>query len=172
MQDRVAQAYQGLVYMDFERELMESRGYGEYERLNPALLPKIYVAYRTSLGEGTEVFHSNFRDRWERGDPEVLEAIRSWADYAKQGKECLLKGDYETLNRLIDANFDLRARIYRIDNGNLEMVRTAREAGASANFAGSGGAIVGAYRDEKMYARLSKDMSRIGVGVIQPEIVE
>src|ERR1019366_4648323 len=28
LQDRVVQAYQGLVYMDFSRELMEFRGYG------------------------------------------------------------------------------------------------------------------------------------------------
>ena len=53
---------------------------------------------------------------------------------------------------MIDANFDLRAQIYQIDQGNLEMVHTAREAGATANFAGSGGAIVGTYEDEDMFA--------------------
>ena len=37
LQDRVAQIYQGLVYMDFSRELMQSRGYGNYERLAPEL---------------------------------------------------------------------------------------------------------------------------------------
>ena len=55
----------------------------------------------------------------------------------------------ETLDRLINANFDLRARIYQIDRGNLEMVHAARHAGATSNFAGSGGAIVGTYRDEE-----------------------
>ena len=40
LQDRVIQAYQGLVYMDFSRDLMDARGYGEYERLDPALLPQ------------------------------------------------------------------------------------------------------------------------------------
>ena len=34
LQDRVIQAYQGLVSMDFSRSLMESRGYGEYERMD------------------------------------------------------------------------------------------------------------------------------------------
>ena len=33
--------------MDFARALMESRGYGECERMDPALLPNVYVAYRT-----------------------------------------------------------------------------------------------------------------------------
>ena len=67
-QDRVIQVYEGLVYMDFAKDLMDSRGYGEYERLDPSLLPNVYLAYRTSLSEGTEVFHTNVRERWNAGD--------------------------------------------------------------------------------------------------------
>jgi glucuronokinase len=171
LQDRVVQAYQGLVYMDFSRSLMEARGYGEYDRLDPALMPNVYVAYRTSLSEGTEVFHGNLRERWRRGDSEVVEAMKTWAGYAAEGRECLLRRDYQRLGELIDANFDLRARIYQIDRGNLEMVHAARKAGASANFAGSGGAIVGTYTDDAMFARLTDDMKAIGVAVIKPKIV-
>ncbi len=169
-QDRVIQVYEGLVYMDFARDLMETRGYGEYERLDPALLPDIYVAYRTSLSEGTEVFHNKVRERWNRGDPDVVNAMKRWADIAAEGREALAARDYDRLNRLIDENFDLRRRIYRIDPGNIEMIETARAAGASANFAGSGGAIVGAYPDEAVYRRLEDAMKRIGVAVIKPVI--
>jgi len=42
------------------------------------------VAYRTSLSEGTEVFHNNIRERWNRGEPEVVEAMRTWAGYAQR----------------------------------------------------------------------------------------
>src|SRR5690349_114572 len=91
LQDRVVQAYRGLVYMDFSRHLMESRGYGEYEQLDPGLLRNIYVAARTSLSEGTEVFHSNLRERWRRGDPDVVEAMHSWAGYAEDGRRCLMQ---------------------------------------------------------------------------------
>jgi len=171
LQDRVIQAYQGLVYMDFSRDLMDSRGYGEYERMDPALLPNVYVACRTSLSEGTEVFHGNLRERWHRRDPEVVEAMTLWASYAEQGRECLLQRDYERLNELVNANFDLRSRIYQIDRGNLEMVHTARQAGATSNFAGSGGAIVGTYEDEAMLARLTEQMKGLGVEVIKPRIV-
>jgi glucuronokinase len=171
LQDRVVQGYQGLVYMDFSRNLMESRGYGEYERLNPALMPNVYVAYRTSLSEGTEVFHGNLGERWRRGDPQVVEAMKTWAGYAAEGRECLQRRDYQRLGELIDANFDLRASIYQIDRGNLEMVHTARQAGASANFAGSGGAIVGTYTEDAIYARLTDDMKAIGVAVVKPKIV-
>src|SRR6266567_889683 len=171
LQDRVIQAYQGLVYMDFSRDLMESRGYGEYEQMDPALLPNVYVACRTSLSEGTEVFHGNLRERWRRRDPEVVEAMTLWAGYAEQGRECLLQRDYERLKELVNANFDLRSRIYQIDKGNLEMVHTARNAGATSNFAGSGGAIVGTYEDEAMFARLTEQMKTIGVQVLKPRIV-
>jgi glucuronokinase len=171
LQDRVIQAYHGLVYMDFSRDLLEQRGYGEYESVDPALLPKMYVAVRTSLSEGTEVFHSNLRERWLRGDPEVVEAMRTWASYAAEGRECLFGRNYSRFRELIDANFDLRARIYKIDPGNLEMVHTARKAGAPANFAGSGGAIVGTYEDDAMFDRLTDYMKPLGVAVIKPKII-
>jgi glucuronokinase len=172
LQDRVAQAYQGLVYMDFSRELMESRGYGEYQRLDPDLARNVYVAYRTSLSEGTEVFHNDIRERWGRGEPAVVDAMKTWASYAEQGKDCLLRGDFDGLNELIDANFDLRARIYRISGGNREMIAAARSAGASANFAGSGGAIVGLYRDSEMFSRLQEALRGIGVAVIRPRMAK
>jgi glucuronokinase len=171
LQDRVIQAFEGLVYMNFDRQLMDGRGYGEYERLDPALLHQVYVAYRTSLGEGTEVFHTNLRDRWLRGDTDVVEAMKTWAGLAEQGRECLLTRDYTKLDHLINSNFDLRARIYRIDRGNLEMIHTARGVGATSKFAGSGGAIVGTYRDDEMFERLVQAMKGIGVAVIRPKLV-
>jgi glucuronokinase len=169
-QDRVVQVYEGLVYMDFQRDLMETRGYGVYEKLDPALLPNVYVAYRTSLSEGTEVFHNNVRERWRAGDREVVSAMEQWATYAGQGRAALAARDYATLGRLIDANFDLRARLYRISDGNLQMIQTARRVGATANFAGSGGAIVGAYEDERMYQALTEAMGLLGVAVVKPQV--
>ena len=169
-QDRVIQVYEGLVYMDFDKALMESRGYGIYERLDSGAIGNLYLAYRTRLSEGTEVFHSNVRERWRTGDPEIVSAMRTWAAYAEQGRQAILDRDYGTLDRLIDANFDLRARIYSISEGNLEMIRGARAAGASANFAGSGGAVVGRYRDEDMFQALVRAMKDIGVAVVKPAI--
>jgi glucuronokinase len=170
LQDRVVQAYEGLVYMDFSRELMQSRGYGHYELLDPALLPNVYVAYRTSLSEGTEVFHNNVRERWTRGDAVVMDAMRTWAEYAERGRQALVERDHATLETLINAGFDLRARIYKISEGNLEMVQAARSVGATSTFAGSGGAIAGTYRDEAMYADLVQAMNKVGVAVIRPQV--
>lgn len=170
-QDRVIQSYEGVVYMDFRRDLMDARGYGEYERLDPGLLPPIYLAYRTSLSEGTEVFHSNIRERWRRGDAEVVDAMFTWGSYAQQGREALLQGDHATLDRLINSNFDLRTKLYQIGEGNLEMIQLARSAGASANFAGSGGAITGIYQGEEMFQNLVHAMAAKQIAVIKPKIV-
>src|SRR3954470_10072075 len=172
LQDRVIQAYQGLVYMDFSKSLMDARGYGEYERMDAKLLPNVFVAYRTSLSEGTEVFHNNLRERWRRGDPDVVGAMETWAGYAEEGRACLLNGKHDRLKELVNPNFDLRSKIYQIDRGNLEMVHTARKAGATSNFAGSGGAIVGTYDDESMFVKLTEAMREVGVAVIKPRIAE
>ncbi|MCC6587740.1 MAG: GHMP kinase [Bryobacterales bacterium] len=171
LQDRVIQAYEGVVYMDFSKDLMDRQGYGAYEPLDPSILPALYLAYRTSLSEGTEVFHNNIRERWRSGDAQVVEAMRTWASFAQKGKDALLNGDVDELDRLIDANFDLRAKIYQIGSGNLEMIRLARHCGASANFAGSGGAIVGRFKNEAMFNNLVETLGKVGVAVIKPKVV-
>jgi glucuronokinase len=170
LQDRVIQVYEGLVFMDFARELMQRQGYGGYEPLDPALLPNVYVADRRSLSEGTEVFHNNIRARFEEGDKQVVDAMKRWAQIAADGRQALLERDYPALDRLIDANFDLRASIYKLSEGNLQMVRTARSTGATAKFAGSGGAIVGTVHDAEHLKRLNEEMAKIDVAVLTPKI--
>ena len=170
LQDRVIQAYEGLVYMDFAKPIMDRQGYGNYEPLDPGLLPNVYLAYRTALSEGTEVFHNNVRSRWLAGDPEVVNAMKTWAGYAEQGRAALLARDYEKLDSLINANFDLRAKIYRISVGNMEMIEIARSVGATSIFAGSGGSIVGTFADELMYQKLQKALAAVGVALIRPKI--
>jgi glucuronokinase len=172
LQDRVAQVYEGLVYMDFDKATMERQGYGHYEELEPALLPPLYVAYRPELAEGTEVFHGNIRARWERKDPEVVAAMKTWAGLAEQVRDLLLKGGKGRIAPLLDTNFDLRRTLYSISPSNLSMVDTARSTGASAKFTGSGGAIVGSYTDDAMYARLGEALTAIGVRVLRPAIVK
>ncbi len=171
LQDRVIQAYEGMIYMDFAKETMERQGYGVYERLDPSLLPNVYLAYRSSLSEGTEVFHNNLRERWLANDSEIIAAMKIWAGYAEQGRAALLMRDYERLNYLIDANFDLRAKLYDVGDGNRQMVQVARSVGATSKFAGSGGAVVGTYTDEDMYQRLQKALGAAGVIVVKPKIV-
>lgn len=171
LQDRVTQVYEGLVFMDFDRQLIEKQGYGRYEPMNLELLPPVYIAYRTELSEGTEVFHNNIRERWNRGEAEVVEAMKNWAALTDRVRELLLAGRKDEIGPLLDAGFEQRRRIYQIGEGNLRMVEAARACGASATFTGSGGAIVGTYADAAMYRRLEDSLHKTGCKVFKPQFV-
>ena len=172
LQDRVIQAYEGVVFMNFDKDLMESRGYGEYEELDPALLPPLYIAYSKGLSEGTEVFHNDIRGRFERGESDIVEAMDTWADLARQVRDLLVDNRGKEIGPLIDANFDLRMKNYQMSEGNARMIQAARSTGASAKFTGSGGAIVGTYDGEKMFESLMSELNALGLEVIKPVITE
>ena len=171
LQDRVAQVYQGLVYMDFDKALLDKQGFGRYEPLKPHRLPNFYIAYRTDLSEGSEVFHNNIRERFERGDKEVIDAMVFWADLTTQARKALDAGDWPMLAKLMDANFDKRREIFTLSEGNLRMVETARSVGASAKFTGSGGAIIGTYTDETMFEKLTAAFATQNICILKPAIV-
>ena len=170
LQDRVIQVYEGLVYMDFSKEIMARQGYGNYEALEPELLDNLYIAYRSDLSEPTEVFHNNIRDRFECGDRDVVGAMRFWAGLTDKVKRCLLNGELEKITGLLNANFDRRRKIYRLSEENIQMVETARRLGAGAKFTGSGGAIVGTYENEQMYKELKKKLGQLDIKVLKPKI--
>jgi len=170
LQDRVVQVYEGVVYMDFDEKVMRTQGYGRYEPIDPDLLPKLYVAYRTDLSEPSEIFHSNLRQRFLSGDPDVIHAMSTIAGYAAQARDCLLRRDYDALADLMNKNFDMRRRIYNLSPRNIRMIELARSLGASSNFAGSGGAIIGTYKDEAMYERLRQAFRQEQCDIFKPTI--
>jgi len=173
LQDRVIQVYEGAVYMDFAKERSETHcGYscGVYEPLDVALLPPLYLAYNADVSEPTEVVHNNLRGRFERRDPEVVAAMKRFAELTVEARQAILAGDAARLGELMDANFDLRRSICRIPARQIEMVERARRAGASAKFAGSGGAIIGTCADEATHKRLQAELEPIHCRVIQPKI--
>lgn len=171
LQDRVAQVYQGMVYMDFDKALFEQQGVGRYEPLEVDRFPPLYIAYRTDLSEGSEVFHNNIRERFDRGEAEVVRAMRYWSDLTVQAKAALLQSDWPRLADLMDANFDMRRKIFRLSEGNLRMVETARSLGASAKFTGSGGAIIGLCREAAVFDRLVVAFAAQNVRVFKPVLV-
>jgi len=170
LMDRVVQVYEGCVYMDLNRQAVEEKGYGIYERLDPKLLPNLYLAYNPVLGKVSGQVLDDIRMGYERGDKLVLDTLKRLADLAETGKRALLQGDYEQFHDLMNENFDLRSRIMKISEGNFELVRSARDCGASAKFAGSGGSIIGMYSGEKMLARLRAGLEKLGATVVKPEI--
>jgi glucuronokinase len=171
LQDRVIQVYEGLVYMDFDEALLKKQGHGVYEPMDAKLLPKLYVAYRDDSSEPTEIFHNHIRVRFEQGEKKVHDAMRYWARLTDRFRKSLESQDLKSMNEYINANFDRRRKIYTISDDNIQMVEAARSVGTSAKFTGSGGAIVGLYKDEKMYTQLKKAFVKTGVRVIKPKIV-
>lgn len=170
LQDRVIQVYEGAVFMDFDKQHMDQHGYGRYEELDPRSLPNLFIAYRLDLGEGSETFHNNIKERWRAGDPEVRQAMLDFASYAQDARDLIVAGRGNEIGPLLDKNFDRRRSLYTLDPRNIDMVERARSVGAHAKFSGSGGAIVGVFEDESMYERIVETMRAGNIAVFRPTI--
>ena len=170
LQDRVAQIYNGVTFMDFGRDFLERNGFGKYERLDPAAMPKLYIAYDPNRAEESGKAHKKVKKLFQQHNSNVVSAMSEFADLAQQGRDALVAGDLAKIPALVNANFDLRERIFDVAEENRRMVKVARGCGASAKFAGSGGAIVGTYADEGQFAALSSALAEIGCRAFKPKI--
>jgi glucuronokinase len=162
LQDRMVQAREALVAMDFG-------GHPVYEELDPGLLPELFIAWHPDAAAPSGVAHGELRERHDRGDTQVIAAMARLADHAARAREALLTSDYDTFARCVDASFDERLEIMSVDPLTARMVEAARTAGASANSAGSGGAIVGTLPSEECWTRLSASLAAIGAESVRPQ---
>lgn len=171
LQDRVAQIYEGVVAMNFG-EMSNKAGFefGAYESIDPALLPAMYIAFKASTSEPTEVFHNDLRARYDAGDSKIVSAMTRFAELTSVAKTAILDQDYQSLHDAINANFDLRDSICTLNPLHTELVNVARSCGASAKYAGSGGAIVGTFADQTQFAVLQQRLSELGCTVFKPII--
>ncbi|XP_078585263.1 uncharacterized protein LOC144867260 [Branchiostoma floridae x Branchiostoma japonicum] len=164
LQDRVVQVYEGLVYMDFSKNIMEAEGHGRYEWLDLSRAPPLWLAYLSDPSDSGR-FHSNVRQRFNNGDKEVLEAMKTFADYTDQARVSLEAGDAGKLAELMNMNFDLRRRIYgdaAVGQKNLQMVEIARQHGSAVKFCGSGGAVVGLCPDQNNLVQMKRQLQEEG----------
>lgn len=170
LQDRVAQIYNGVTFMDFERSLVESTGHGKYERLDIAAMPNIYIAYDPNRAEESGKAHKKVKKLFQQQNNDVVAAMKEFADIAQKGRDAIVAGKLDLIPELVNANFDLRDRIFNVSEENRQMVMVARQAGTSAKFAGSGGAIVGTFEDDAQYDILVKNLAKIGCRTFIPKI--
>lgn len=171
LQDRVAQAYEHPVFMDFDKAIMQRQGYGEYRPIDVTKLPSIYIAYRCDQSQGSEVTHNNLQARFEIGDETVLLAMKEWASLTEEFLVAMNSDDYTRIHQLINRNYDLRESLIEISEENKQMVRLARSTGASAKFTGSGGAIIGTYSHEHQFEQMKEIFSKNDIQIIKPQIV-
>lgn len=171
LQDRVIQTYEGCVFMDFDKSIMDSQDYGKYEPIDPSHLPNLYIAYKTNLGKVSGGVFNDVKARFLKGEPKVVDTMAEIGHVAIDGKKAILDGDHDLFAKLINKNFDLRAKIFNISESNLELINTARKCGASAKFTGSGGSIIGTYKNDETLRCLIINMKKIDARVIKPFII-
>ena len=156
-QDRYAQAHEGLVLMEFGGERPR------VERLDVALLPPLFLAWRTDAAQTSHAVHGGLRER--AGEAALRAAMRRLADHARAARDALRGGDRAAFAAAVDASYDERAALIELDPRHVAMIEAARSVGASANYAGSGGAIVGTLPSAGTEP-VSRALRRIGCEVI------
>ena len=169
-QDRVVLVYGGLACMDFTKEAYaRNEGlHGDYENLDPAILPPLFIAYTESLSQSSGSIHNIMRYRASvEHDPKVLEAMRQKALLVDEARERLLSGDKDALGPILTRDFDLRRSVYDISPANLKLIGIARELGAHAKQTGSGGAAIGTYKDEEQFFRLEEAYRQNGCSTLR-----
>uniref|UniRef100_A0A8C1TRF2 Glucuronokinase with putative uridyl pyrophosphorylase n=1 Tax=Cyprinus carpio TaxID=7962 RepID=A0A8C1TRF2_CYPCA len=164
LQDRVVQVYEGLVYMDFNKQLIDERGYGEYVPLDMSDLPLFWLAYLGNPSDSGRI-HSNVRQRWLNGESTVVEAMKSFAELTDQARAAFQCKDWPRLAQLMDENFELRRSVYSDDclgPGSLKMVQLARQFGSAVKLPGSGGAVVGLCMDTERLVEMKRAFQEAG----------
>ncbi|KAJ4957300.1 hypothetical protein NE237_014083 [Protea cynaroides] len=173
LQDRVAQVYGGLVYMDFSKEYMDDLGHGMYTPMDISLLPPLHLIYAENPSDSGKV-HSTVRKRWLDGDEFIISSMREVANIALKGRAAILEKDYTRLAELMNSNFDLRRQMFGDDalgSMNIEMVKVARSVGAASKFTGSGGALIAFCPDGPSQVKLLEDACQKAGIVVQPAVV-
>ncbi|XP_034023652.1 glucuronokinase with putative uridyl pyrophosphorylase isoform X2 [Thalassophryne amazonica] len=164
LQDRVVQVYEGLVYMDFNKTLMEEQGYGDYVSMDMTELPPFWLAYLSDPSDSGRI-HSNVRQRWLSGEPLVIEAMKTFAELTDQARIAVESRDWSQLAQLMDQNFELRRSVYSDDclgPGNLKLVQVAKEFGSAVKLPGSGGAVVGLCLDPSKLVAMRQAFQEAG----------
>jgi glucuronokinase len=151
LQDRVVQTYGGLMFMDFDAG---RPGGGRYQALDPAVLPPLFVAWLVEAETDSGLVHQATHERFDADDPQVVSTMAEIASLAQRALSPLTVRDAAGLGLLMERNFELRRMLYDLDPRHVELIETARELGAPANYTGSGGAIVGLYRDDEHLGKL------------------
>ena len=161
-QDRVVQAHEGLLLMDFAG--------GSVERIDQAVLPPLFIAWLEGAGEDSGRAHAEVYGRLRGGARGVRDVMAAIAELARRGADALHAGDLTAFGTLMVRNLDLRRRVYELDPRHLRMAEVAREHGAPANYAGSGGAIVGVAPAGTRFEPMREALEAEGCRVIRPRV--
>ncbi|HYE75824.1 MAG TPA: hypothetical protein VEF04_20945, partial [Blastocatellia bacterium] len=189
LQDRVSQAFDQPVFMDFTPEAFNrNQGeYGQYEVLPPSaidffkgrlflLFPsEKFQAHFQLLGKSSGKVHSPVRKLWEQGDKLARETMIEIAGLATAGREALVQNDHMRFINLMNKNFELRCRLFgdAVSKRDKALIEIAREFGpdVGAKLPGSGGTVlVFALRGQEFqdYAAHREDVEVVEIALRYP----
>jgi glucuronokinase len=161
-QDRLVQAAGGTVLMDFAGPAWEVVAVEAHPPVG------LFVAWDSASAAPSDAVHRPLGHR--AGEPAVRAAMARLADLARQGAAALRAGDPAGLAQAMDGSYEARAAILDLDPAHVALVEGARACGAVANYAGSGGAVVGVVPDPATLDALRAWAAGAGLGVLDLEL--
>lgn len=164
--DRIVQAYEGLLAMDFAQPFAP----GATQRLPVALLGPLVLSWNPRPGRPSGDVHASVAARHAAGDAEVSAVMRELAIGVDEGLAALRAGKRETLMGLVNRNFDLRARLFEIDAADRRMIELGRARGAATKFCGSGGAVLAVVADTREVEPLIAAYRSEGFEAVPPTV--
>jgi len=146
LQDRVAQAFGGLVAMDFDPGQF-AEGRGLFRRIDASALSDAHfllVTHRDSSPKSSSGVFSDVSARFQRGEEAVVKGMRDIAALAVEAEAAVVARQWPRLAQVMNRNFDLRCALFgdavsRLDR---DVVELARAEGAGAKLPGSGGCVL------------------------------
>lgn len=164
--DRLVQAHEGLIAMDFARPWDPAA----CARLD-ATLPPLLLAVDPSPGRSSGDVHGPVFARWQAGDADVLACLDGWRAVSAAAREALRRGDHEALADAMTRNVTLRQRLFEPGEGDRRALDVARAHGAGAKLCGSGGAVLALAHDSASREALAAAWRADGRQVIEPRVV-
>lgn len=144
-QDHYMAVFGGLNCLDFRgkdsAQIQDSETpFGLVEPLAPYVGTLPLVLAHTGIRHHSGSVHTSPRERWLRGDKEVVDGYTEIGTLARRGKRALLSGDWETLATLMNRNHAIVRGLGGSGEANEKLIAAALAGGASgAKLAGAGG---------------------------------
>lgn len=148
-QDAYMVTFGGLNYMEFRDKeyyrAVDEEVFASIEPLAEHATALPFILAHTGVQHISGAVHKPLRERWEDGEPAVVEGYKRIAALARQGKRAFLLGDWETLGRLMNENHAIQRDLGGSGPQNEKLIGAALEAGAlgaKLSGAGHGGTII------------------------------
>jgi galactokinase/mevalonate kinase-like predicted kinase len=144
-QDHYMTVFGGLNYMDFRDKNSaltpdNETPYATIEPLTPFIGALPLVLAHTGVRHHSGSVHTSPRERWLRGESEVVEGYLEIGRLARRGKRALLGCDWDTFADLMNQNHAIVRDLGGSGEANEAMIAAALASGASAaKLAGAGG---------------------------------